>query len=541
MFLVKQSDGSFELTVPLPPQSEKLLYKYVVDGEWLISSDDKVTKDDSGIENNYLTGEDLVSVSTAGTAIPEAGGLPVKSTEKDTKEDVKTTVMPKEEPKQATMGEPGIAIPQDAETLKAFETVRDVDPKTLNEPELSAEEKKKQKKKVKRSQYKAKKKKKAAGAAAGAASGAVVGAVSAGAVGATAGAIGGAALAAGSGAVSGTDGTTDVTGTEESAENTPEPESETSGKKIEEPVSASTVGSTEEEKATEVAKEDPIKSTEAVIAAPLTENNDTPAPETKDTPVAEPVTETKEADVPETKEAEPVAETKESEPVPETNETEPVAPVAAAVAEPVTEKPAEPVAEAEKPTEPVPVADTVVKPSFPSDEAVQNEDTPVPENKDDAAYHSLDPNAEGKEVEAEKVETEAAPVAAVDAPVDSPAETAPVAATPVDTAAETPATTAPVTGDDEEIVIAQGKGKNIEAQILAQENGDVTIEEIQPTESERAKFTEEANLSQKSGKSVDAVAEPVKETKKETPKKEAKKESPKKKKGFFSKLKKIFN
>lgn len=175
MYLVKQADGSFSLTVPLPPSDDKILYKYVVDGEWKTAPHERVVTDESGNENNVLEKSDIVKATseTSGSAIPEAGGL-VAATVGGTaaataattskSDELKTTVMPSEEGKHATIqGEPGIHVPTDPEALKAFETYENVDPKSLNEP-LTAEEKKKQKKKVKRQQYKAKKKKSAAAA-----------------------------------------------------------------------------------------------------------------------------------------------------------------------------------------------------------------------------------------------------------------------------------------------------------------------------------------------------------------------------------------
>ena len=163
LFLVKQANGSFELTVPLPSSSGKLLYKYVVDGEWKLSPDDRIEKDESGIENNVLEESDFTTASK-GSAIPEAGGLAYTPAAQG---EAKATVMPTSEPKQHSVaGEPGIHVPTDPEALAAFSTVRDVDAKALNERELTPEEKKKQKKKVKRSQYKAKKKNKAAAAGA---------------------------------------------------------------------------------------------------------------------------------------------------------------------------------------------------------------------------------------------------------------------------------------------------------------------------------------------------------------------------------------
>lgn len=216
LFLVKQSDGSFELTVPLPILDDRILYKYIVDGEWQTSATEKVVADESGIENNYLSSKDLVVSKSSGTRIPESGGLFVAGGNSK-KGDVNTTVLPSTEGKQATIaGEPGIQIPQDKDSLAAFtkfEKPEDKDVKTAvlpssegqhatiagepgiqvpqdkeslaaftkfentekSEPStegLTAEERKKQKKKVKRTQYKAKKKKKAAEAAAFGAAGA---------------------------------------------------------------------------------------------------------------------------------------------------------------------------------------------------------------------------------------------------------------------------------------------------------------------------------------------------------------------------------
>lgn len=163
---MKQVDGSFELTVPLPTD-ETILYKYVVDGEWLVNQSQTVTRDGSGIANNSWKASESISATSAGSKIPEAGGLPVATAAASS--DLNTTVMPSAEGQQTTLGEPGIFVPKDADALAAFETVRNVDPKTLNEPEeeaaeLTPEEKKKQKKKLKRTQYKARKKQQKASA-----------------------------------------------------------------------------------------------------------------------------------------------------------------------------------------------------------------------------------------------------------------------------------------------------------------------------------------------------------------------------------------
>ncbi|CAK9436772.1 uncharacterized protein LODBEIA_P12940 [Lodderomyces beijingensis] len=224
--LVKEADGSFALQVPLPPKKETVLYKYVVDGIWKVNTGEKITRDEEGNENNVLAPEDLVGLLTVpGALIPETGlqyelahggamtdhhTTDTDATQDSTSKDLKTTVLPKEEPKQASLaGEPGIYIPQDKETLSAFEKFENTDPRTLNEDvseigtantgetlpatpvvvsetvlaevitppttgalaeepaagtekELSPEDKEKQKKKVKRTKYKAKKKAKAA-------------------------------------------------------------------------------------------------------------------------------------------------------------------------------------------------------------------------------------------------------------------------------------------------------------------------------------------------------------------------------------------
>lgn len=258
--MVKQADGSFELTVPLPTHDDEILYKYVVDGQWKVSPTEKVVKDESGIENNYVAASDLFVSHDAGSRIPESGGLFVAGNQSK-KGDLNTTVLPSTEGKHATVagepgiqipqdkdslaaftkfenpnekglntaavpstegqqasiaGEPGIQVPQDKDSLDAFTKFENTDNNAANASELSPEEKKKQKKKVKRSQYKAKKKKRAAEAA---------GAFGAG--GATAGGFSDASRGVPEG-VEGTDGTegNDITTTEGETEPeaTPEPQ-----------------------------------------------------------------------------------------------------------------------------------------------------------------------------------------------------------------------------------------------------------------------------------------------------------------------------
>ncbi|GME73404.1 unnamed protein product [Ambrosiozyma monospora] len=154
--LVKQADGSFELTVPFPKDQEKILFKFVVDGEWATSKTYKSEPDTSGHLNNVLTPKDFVSTSkSSASKIPEAGGLAVPVTAAPSKEtpstldpqaktldpkksldpkpELSTTVLPSSEGKQTTLGEPGVVIPKDPHSVSAFNEVRDVDAKALNE------------------------------------------------------------------------------------------------------------------------------------------------------------------------------------------------------------------------------------------------------------------------------------------------------------------------------------------------------------------------------------------------------------------------
>ncbi|KAK6465263.1 regulation of G-protein function [Scheffersomyces coipomensis] len=392
LYLVKQADESFSLTVPFPKSDEPVLYKYVVDGDWVVSTTQRISKDESGNENNILEASDLIEPkSVSGSSIPEAGGLiaatglgaagiaaVAATTHTD---DLKTTVLPSTEGVQTTLGEPGIHVPKDPEALAAFEQVRDVDPKTLNEPELSAEEKKKQKKKVKRTQYKNKKKKKAAGDA------------------------------------------TSTTEGETTEEQTPEPTSKDEELAVAAAATAAgAAGVTAAVAGVPVAAEHEVEAPKEVVPETKAEEA---VPEVKDAEEVVPETKAEEEVVPETKaEEEVVPETKAEEEVPEVKEAEEEIP-----------KTLDPKAEAEPEVEPV--AETVTEPV-----------------------------ANGEAAAVEK-EVDASPVVKKPKSYES----------------------------DEEIVIAQGTDakKDIAAQIAAQE-GDVTVEEIQPTESEKARLTSEANI-----------------------------------------------
>lgn len=46
---------------------------------------------------------------------------------------IKSTVLPSQEGKQTTLGEPGVVIPKNPQEISAFKEVREVDAKKLNE------------------------------------------------------------------------------------------------------------------------------------------------------------------------------------------------------------------------------------------------------------------------------------------------------------------------------------------------------------------------------------------------------------------------
>lgn len=174
--LIKQKDGSYSLEVPMPVGTDKIEFKFVVNGsEWMINEDFWTIIDDSGNINNIIefdqegkikktknnvlaggkteagkteagkteVGKTEVGKTEVGkTIIPESGlSIPTNKAE----DKVATTVMPSTENIQTTpMGEPGIVIP-DKENLSAFEEVRDVDAKELNAEMAKEDEKEKAK------------------------------------------------------------------------------------------------------------------------------------------------------------------------------------------------------------------------------------------------------------------------------------------------------------------------------------------------------------------------------------------------------------
>lgn len=521
--MVKQVDGSFELTVPLPADT-KVFYKYVVDGEWLTNSSQKVGNDESGIENNILESDDFAATSATGSKIPEAGGLAVASGVAATgaaaasSDKVKTTVMPHVEQKQTTLGEPGIFVPKDPEALAAFETVRDVDPKTLNEPEaatkeLTPEEKKKQKKKLKRSQYKAKKKLQKLGAAG------VSTAESTTEAEATpepetldpavVGAIGGAGAA---GVVAGAAAGTDPI--KNSKELAPGAAPETMPGSLPEEAAALKEEAkhkdvSKEGDVAQVAKSDYVEPTvEPAIKEPI-ESDKASVPFVAETAVA---SETVAAESPlETPvERAPVA----AESAPAETPVVAAAPVETPVDAPVTE------AEEAPESKGAPLAATALVAPVVAETA---EPAPTPAPVAEPVHEVVTPVVAQPDSTVDKVDTEAVER------VEPVANGAPVVASQTKEVDASPVKGKAGYDSGDEIIIAQGGNiKDIQQQIVA-ENGDVSIEEIKPTPSEAKRLADEAKIPEQ--KTAPA---------KTTPKTATKEEKKKKKGGFISKLKKIF-
>ncbi|TLD28839.1 hypothetical protein PspLS_03262 [Pyricularia sp. CBS 133598] len=94
---------NFEKTVTLPETTEKIYYKFVVDGEWTVNQAAPKENDASGIENNVLTPEDIIKSAPAEAAIinsvaPEATTVALAADAPLEKKDDK-------EPAAATEGE----------------------------------------------------------------------------------------------------------------------------------------------------------------------------------------------------------------------------------------------------------------------------------------------------------------------------------------------------------------------------------------------------------------------------------------------------
>ena len=451
--LVKQTDGSFSLQVPLPPKAEDVIYKYVVDGEWRINSDENITKDESGIENNIISKDHLKElIAVPGSLIPESG-LPVTTPTaqpvSDNQDTLKTTVLPKEEPHHPSLaGEPGIVIPKEKDALSAFEKVEDTDAKVLNEnvtevgtanaepdslvavpstgvlvegSELTPEERKKQKKKVKKSQYKARKKQRAAEAAAG------TGGAAAATIAATT------ALADHPDTLGSTTNGGHITSKDPVQPPIYEPQTSIEKPKdsVTEPNLDSklkTTGLPESKIDDNIVSTGPEKSLDQTVdsvAMPKEPESDIKETTTAPVPVPVPIQETK---------AEPAVDQTTAAPIP-VQETE---------------------------TEPEPVVATS-KDVAPADYANEPIDATEEHPK------TLDPNAVVPDSEAKEVD--ASPVVKESRNTHETAQ------------------------DEEEIIIAaEGSEKDITAAVEAREGAGVTLEEIQPTQSEKERLTREAKL-----------------------------------------------
>ena len=515
---MKQTDGSFSLDVPLPGETDDITYKYVVDGEWKVNPNEATTKDESGNENNVIVKEDLHELSSMpGAFIPESG-LVAATTAPAAAQDgeLKTTVMPKEEPHHASVaGEPGVFVPKDQETLSAFEKIEDTDAKALNEnvteigtannidgqstipapttgvlvegSELTPEERKKQKKKIKRSQYKAKKKKKAAEAKAAngdAAAGSsefdseemtpepttkdiIDGDEDKEKI-STTGFAAGAGTAAASAAAAGAA----LANHSETPGSTTHPVNDNVTKDIEEPVVANVDVDAVDGVKAPIAEDtvvDEVPSTTVVVEAPVV-NDSTPVVE--DEPVVD--------STPAVNGAPVVDSTPAVNDAPIVSESTPV------------------------------VEETKVE----TEEVVANNSVPVTETDD--IPKTLDPKValdnEAKEVDA------------------SPVHKEPLV----------------VSQDNEDIVIAApgDTEKDIAAAVEAREGGNVTLEEIEPTESQKERLTKEANLD--TATATKKTETPAKKTAstptKATPTAKSNGKAEEKKKGGFRKmLKKIFS
>ncbi|CEP21597.1 hypothetical protein BN1211_1727 [Cyberlindnera jadinii] len=137
--LVKTSKGDFEITLPLQQKNgeDKVSFKFVVDGDWH-TSDEYEIEHDNGNSNNVIFFSNLIDEKKEEVRIPESGGLPI--TTASSEGESKTTVLPSTEGQQDTSatGEPGIVIPSNAKDIKEFSEVSDVDAKELN-AKLNAE------------------------------------------------------------------------------------------------------------------------------------------------------------------------------------------------------------------------------------------------------------------------------------------------------------------------------------------------------------------------------------------------------------------
>ena len=461
------------MEIPLTGETDDIVYKYVVDGEWKVNPDELTTKDESGNENNIIAKEQLHELTTIpGAFIPESGLVAATSTNPVPKEgELNTTVLPKEDPHHASVaGEPGVFVPKDKETLSAFETFEDTDAKALNEnvteigtantngneqstipapatgvlvegSQLTPEERKKQKKKIKRSQYKAKKKKNAAEAK-----------------GANGEATSGSSELDSEGLTPETT-TKDVAGEENEKENITSTGFVAGGAAAASATAASAALASHSETLGSTTKTDDI----------VTKDVEEPIP-VDVTPVDDGVNTTAAVvDVPVVEESTPVV----------------------ADVTPVVEE-----------------STTVVEESIP----VVNGSTPIVETEATDAPKTLDPKV--------ALDTEAQEVDA------SPVHKEPVV----------------VSHDKDDIIIATAgdSAKDLTAAVEAREGGNVTLEEIEPTASQRERLTKEANINSEAVKKAETPANKTATTPATTSKASGTTEE-KKKGGFRRILKKIFS
>lgn len=93
-----------------------------------------------GNVNNVVYAKDLVSSEANGSKIPESGGLVAAAVLPSSSEAAPVPqVLPSTEGQQTTLGEPGIVVPENAQNIQAFKEVSDVNAKDLN-AKLNAKE-----------------------------------------------------------------------------------------------------------------------------------------------------------------------------------------------------------------------------------------------------------------------------------------------------------------------------------------------------------------------------------------------------------------
>ena len=149
--LVKKSDGSFALELPVKfDTTEKIHFKYIVDGNWVLNDKYKKEVDATGFENNYLVEADSLSKKTTKRRVKikkrirrnkKTGERMVVSEEvilldddeKDEKTSESTTSIsptPESEGSEAIANVPVVVV--NAEGIKEFKEVSEVSAEQLN-------------------------------------------------------------------------------------------------------------------------------------------------------------------------------------------------------------------------------------------------------------------------------------------------------------------------------------------------------------------------------------------------------------------------